>query len=134
MLCGTFSPDGRWIAYASDDQGRSEIYVQAFAEKAPGAARKWQVSDHGGIWPKWRRDGKELFFLDVDRKMVAVDVMAGATFEHGAARTLFDTGIMTPDSRFDVTADGRRFIIPTAVSSGSTPATVVVNWTKIAQP
>ena len=130
-LCGAFSPDSRWIAYASDDQGRSEIYVQAFEEKAAGAARKFQVSDHGGTWPKWRRDGKELFFLDADRKMVAVEVRAGATFEKGAPRTL-DTGIISPDVRFDVTADGRRFVIPTAVSNGSTPATVVVNWTKIA--
>jgi hypothetical protein len=106
--------------------------VQAFAQKAASAARKWQVSYHGGIWPKWRRNGKEFFFLDADWKMVAVDVMPGATFEHGAPRMLFDTGIMTPDSRFDVTADGRRFIIPAAVSNGSAPATVVVNWTKTA--
>jgi hypothetical protein len=63
--------------------GQERDLRAGFAEKAPGAARKWQVSYHGGTWPKWRRDGKELFFLDVDRKMVAMDVMAGATFEHG---------------------------------------------------
>ena len=134
ITCGAFSPDSRWIAYASDEPGRSEIYVEAFSEKAAGAGRKWQVSYNGGTWPKWRRDGKELFFLDAERRMVSMDVNAGATFEHGAPKTLFATGIITPDSRFDVTADGRRFIIPAGVSNGSAPATVVVNWMKSIRP
>jgi Tol biopolymer transport system component len=130
--CGALSPDGRWIAYASDEPGRFEIYVQAFAEKMAGTGRKWQVSYSGGTWPKWRRDGKELFFLDTDRDMVAVPVKTADTFEHGTPQTLFPTGIMTPDSRFDVTSDGRRFLIPTEVRAGSTPVTVVVNWMKAA--
>jgi Tol biopolymer transport system component len=126
--CGALSPDGRWIAYSSDEQGRSEIYVQAFRETGTLSGRKWQVSYNGGTWPKWRRDGKELFFLDGGRNMVALEVKNGSTFEHGPPQTLFATGIMTNDSRYDVTADGSRFIIPADVSNGSTPATVVVNW------
>jgi Tol biopolymer transport system component len=58
--CGTFSPDGRWVAYTSDESGRFEIYVQAFSEEGGGSGRTWQVSYNGGTWPKWRRDGKEL--------------------------------------------------------------------------
>ena len=131
-----FSPDGKIfavIAYASDEPGRSEIYVQAFSDKGALAGRKWQISYNGGAWPRWRRDGRELFFLDGDRKLVAVEVRNGATFEHGVPQALFATGIMTPDSRFDVTADGRRFIIPTSVSSPA-PATFVMNWMKAVRP
>ena len=82
--CGTLSPDGKWIAYASDESGRSEIYVQAFSEEGAGSERKWLVSDNGGHWPKWRRDGKELLYLAADRGIVGVKVATGVSFQHGA--------------------------------------------------
>jgi DNA-binding winged helix-turn-helix (wHTH) protein/Tol biopolymer transport system component len=77
-FCGVPSPDGRWIAYSSDESGRSEIYVQALPEIGPVTGRKWQVSYNGGTWPKWRRDGKELFYLDGEKTMIAVSVAGEA--------------------------------------------------------
>ncbi len=133
--CGALSPDGKWIAYASDESGKYEIYVQAFSEEAAGRGRKWQVSYNGGSWPKWKRDGKELFYLSAAREIVTVEVKTGTTFQPGSPRTLFATGIFTPDARFEVTADGRRFLIPTAGAEGNpTPPTVVLNWTKGVKP
>ena len=133
--CGTLSPDGKWIAYAADRSGRSEIYVQAFSEEGAGSGRKWQVSDNGGQWPKWRRDGKELLYLDSDRGVVGVDVKIGSSFQHGTPQHLFPSGIRTPDARFDVTADGRRFLIPARITEANpAPATVIVNWTKGIKP
>ena len=95
------------------------------------SGRKWQISYGGGAWPKFRRDGKELFYLNAARKIVAVEVKLGLTFQAGMEQPLFPSGIFTPDARFDVTADGQRFIIPSALDFGNNkPATVVVNWTK----
>ncbi len=133
--CGTLSPDSKWIAYASDESGRSEIYVQAFSEDGTASDRKWLVSDSGGHWPRWRRDGKELLYLSADRAIVGAEVRTGSSFQHGAPQRLFASGIRTPDGRFDVTADGRRFLIPTQVTEANpAPATVIVNWTKGIKP
>jgi eukaryotic-like serine/threonine-protein kinase len=126
--CGTLSPDSKWIAYASDESGISEIYVQSFSGADANSGRKWQVSDSGGHWPKWRRDGKELLYLSVDRKIVGVEVTIGASFRHSTPRPLFASGIRTPDARFDVTSDGRRFLIPAQATENSSPATVTINW------
>jgi DNA-binding winged helix-turn-helix (wHTH) protein/Tol biopolymer transport system component len=127
--CGTLSPDGHWIAYASDESGRSEIYVRALPEEGALTGRQWQISYNGGSWPKWRRDGKELFYLDSERKLIAVDVKIGMNFEAGTSRSLFATRIHTPDARFDVTSDGRRFIVPSETSGDvSLPPTVILNW------
>ena len=134
-LCGTLSPDAKWIAYASDESGRSEVYVQAFSEEGAPSERKWLISTDGGHWPKWRRDGKELLYLTPDRAIVAVDVTTGATFRHGSPKLLFAPGIRTPEARFDVTKDGRRFIIPIAFTeAGSEPARVIINWTNGIKP
>lgn len=129
-FCGVPSPDGRWISYSSDESGRSEVYVQALPENGPVTGRKWQISYSGGSWPKWRLDGKELFYVDGEKKMVAVSVAGGDSFEPGNPKSLFATGIHTPEARFDVTADGSRFIIPTE-SGGENrmPAMVILNWT-----
>jgi eukaryotic-like serine/threonine-protein kinase len=133
--CGTLSPDNRWIAYASDESGRSEIYVRAFSQEGTGSERKWLVSGNGGYWPKWRRDGKELLYLDADRGIVGVQVAAGASFQHATPQPLFASGIRTPDARFDVTADGRRFLIPTQVTAANpAPVTVMMNWTTAIKP
>jgi Tol biopolymer transport system component len=125
--CGALSPDGKWIAYASDDSGRNEIYVKAFSD-AGLSGRKWQVSYFGGTSPRWKRDGRELFFLDANKMIVAVTLSLGATLDFGAPHTLFASGIYA-DGTFDVTADGQRFILPSAVSFGNAePPGVVLNW------
>src|SRR5207245_11498110 len=121
-LDGAFSPDGKWIAYASDESGKYEIYVQTF----PASGAKWQVSKGGGIHPKWRRDGKELFYLGGDGKMTAVEVemKMGATFQAGIPQPLFETYITNVFVRYAVTRDGQRFLIPTRMGeAGATPAT-----------
>ena len=100
---GVFSHDGRWIAYESDESGRSEIYVQRY----PDRSRKWLVSTNGGTQPTWRRDGRELFYRSVNR-MMAVDVHLSAEFTTGKPRLLFRGEFQ---DAYDVTADGQHFIM-----------------------
>ena len=119
------SPDGRWIAYGSTESGRWEIYLAAF----PGFTERRQVSIAGGGRAEWRKDGKELFYLSLDGKLMAVDVTVGATLETGAPRELFQTRLRV-DPRQDqycVTRDGQRFLFAEPVESSSV-ITVVVNW------
>jgi Tol biopolymer transport system component len=126
--CGQFSPDGRWLAYVSGELPHRQVYVQPFA---PGshAAGAWQISSSGGDVPRWRHDGKELFYLDADQKLMAVAVMSDATFRFGTPRPLFKTrasGFL----RYDVTATGQRFLVNTAiVEPNSSLPTVILNWT-----
>jgi len=128
-----FSPDGRWVAYTSNESGTFQVYVQSF----PVSGGKWQVSTGGGAQPQWRRDGKELFYLTADRKLMAVDVNgSGPNFTVAIPRVLFDArvtsvfpgGINAP--YYAATGDGQRFIVDTT-SGDSTPVplTVVLNWT-----
>jgi serine/threonine protein kinase len=126
---GQFSPDNRWIAYASDESGKTEIYVRPFPAKDAG---KWQVSNSGGILPRWRRDGKELFYISTDKNMMmAVDIKPGATFESAPPRPLFEMPLITlpDDTLYDVTPDGQRFIV-SSPPGRQYPSTinVVVNW------
>ena len=86
-----FSPDGKWIAYTSDESGTRDVYVQTFP--APGG--RWRVSTGGGTQPRWRRDGRELFYIAAGRKLMAADVKPGATFEAGVPKLLFDTRVLT---------------------------------------
>ena len=90
---GQFSPDGNWLAYSSDESGRRDVYVQGFSpDRVPAAAvGKWQISTAGGDKPRWRRDGKELYYIATDRKMMAVPVKIGPMFEPGVGVPLFDT-------------------------------------------
>jgi hypothetical protein len=128
---GQFSPDGKWIAYDSDESGRREVYVQGFApDRVPAAAvGKWLISAAGGNKPRWRHDGKELFYIALDGKMMAVPMKSGAaTFEPGVAVPLFEAHAVGFVA-YDVSPDGR-FLINTPVESdaSSAPITVVLNW------
>jgi serine/threonine protein kinase/Tol biopolymer transport system component len=123
----TVSPNGKWMAYQSNESGRKEIYVTAF----PGGGAKWQVSSNGGTAPKWRRDGKELFFLDLADNIVAVDVnTSGSAVKLGAPHTLFQAvGIQRDFGPYDVTADGKKFLINSGnLKEGTEPITLVQNW------
>jgi Tol biopolymer transport system component len=125
-----FSSDGRFIAYSSDESGRYEVYVQTF----PASGNKWQISAGGGAQPRWRRDGKELFYISPERKVMAVDIKTdSSTFEAGAPKALFQTrlpGYPAPRNYYDVSADGQRFLINNLPEEAtSTPISVVVNWT-----
>src|SRR5262249_22490898 len=126
---GQFSPDGRWVAYSSNESGPQQIYVQGF----PKSGAKFMVSVTGGLRPRWRRDGKELFYLSPDRKMMAVEVRTTASgVEAGKPRELFQTRAIATFPTFhiyDITADGQRFLINTTLeSAGPPPITVVLNW------
>jgi serine/threonine-protein kinase len=116
------------VAYESDESGKSEIYVRPF----PTGSGKWQVSAGGGVSALWRRDGKELYYSLSDGTVRAVDVNgAGSTFQVGAARKLFTVSSGGAVKIYDVTADGRRYLVGT-VSAGQVvpPLTVVTNWDK----
>jgi Tol biopolymer transport system component len=127
-----FSPDARWIAYTSDESGRFEIYVRPF----PGPGGKWQVSTAGGTHPRWRRDGRELFYLSSDNRIMAVPVQLGATtVEAGSPIPLFPVRlrqVSAEDSIYEVSADGRRFLVNS--TSGEEPArtlTLLTDWTAL---
>jgi hypothetical protein len=121
------SPDGRWIAYNTTESGRWEVYVAAF----PGFTAKRQVSNNGGAQALWRKDGKELFYLSPDGKLMAVDVKAGVTIETGPPKALFQTPLVVSpvDDQYCVTADGQRFLLGEPVGNAANPITVVLNWT-----
>ncbi len=124
------SPDGRWVAYLSNESGRREVYVRSFAD----AAGRWQISTEGGLEPLWSRDGRELFFREGDR-MMAVDVLDGATFKPGTPRMLFEGAFAGPDyplGSYGISPDGRRFLMLRALNERPKPVAainVVQNWT-----
>ena len=129
---GRFSPNGRWIAYVSNQSGAYDVYVRAFTTDfsggSAGAGGSVLVSRGGGTEPRWRGDGNELFYLAPDGKMMAVEVKAGQEFGAGTPHPLFETPSGTIMG--DVSADGKRFLLVTPVgSSASAPFTVVLNWT-----
>jgi Tol biopolymer transport system component len=130
---GAFSPDTRWIAYSSNESGRREVYVQGFVpDHVPAAGiLKVQISTAGGDKPHWRRDGKELYYLAPDGKMMAVPVTSTATtFQPGAAVALFQAPRMMGYAPYDVSPDGR-FLFAVAAEetpNRSAPINVVLNW------
>jgi serine/threonine protein kinase/Tol biopolymer transport system component len=118
-----FSPDGRWVAYTSDETGIVRVFVRPFP--GPGASR--QVSPGGGVIPRWRRDGQELYYVDDNAQFVAIPVVRrGASIDFGAPRTLFP---VPPGwgGTFEPAPDGQRFLITRSVSDAS-PITVILNW------
>jgi hypothetical protein len=131
------------MAYMSDESGRSEIYVRPFrglsSGTPAGADRQWQVSTAGGIFPRWRRDGKELFYLGPAGEMLAVPIAeTGATLTPGEPVTLFPTRIVgggvdnTNGPQYDVAHDGR-FLINTELDRDNAPITLVMNWNPAAK-
>jgi serine/threonine protein kinase len=124
-----FSPDGHWVAYGAQESGRTEVYVTQF----PGPKGKWQISTNGGRGPRWRRDGKAIFYWATDHTMMEAQVeMSGSQLQVNAVRPLFkvsmpiDPAGATP---YDVTADGQRFIVNTSNTLEDQPLTLVINWT-----
>jgi serine/threonine protein kinase/Tol biopolymer transport system component len=122
-LASQFSPDGRWLAYNSNESGRAEVYVVPF----PGPGAKVRISTAGGDNARWRRDGKEIFFL-AENTLTAAEVTAnGSRFEVGAAQRLFDVPTVDGYWPYDVTPDGQRFLVNT-LDGVVAPLTIVVNW------
>src|SRR5262249_48026477 len=120
------SSDGHWVAYRLDETGRDEIYVATF----PQLSGKWQVSVDGGAEPQWRRDGKELFFTNAGRKLMAAEVKTSSgAFETVAPKLLFETPLSAPArNRFVVTGDGQRFLVITRLEDTLAPINVALNW------
>jgi eukaryotic-like serine/threonine-protein kinase len=132
---GRFSPDGKWVAYSSNESGRWEIYVSSF----PDAKGKWQVSNTGGDQPRWRSDGKELFYLSADSKMMAAPVNTGTNFDAGAPVPLFQANpremVATSELfSYDVSSDGQKFLINTQLKTEGTPMSVILNWSAKLNP
>ena len=142
---GTFSPDGRWVAYQSNESGRNEIYVRPFTgAAAPGAGAaavggQWQVSTAGGIHPRWRHDGQELYYLAPSGALMAAPIaVTGASVAPGAPVALFPTRILgggvdsAQGRQYDVTRDGR-FLINTGLDDAAAPITLLQHWTPAAK-
>ncbi|HMF99191.1 MAG TPA: hypothetical protein VKE96_33055, partial [Vicinamibacterales bacterium] len=128
---GMFSPDGRFVAYVSDETGTFELYVRSFPVST---GVKWRISNGGGYQPRWRRDGKELFFFTADGRLMSTDVTLAPVFRTGTPRTLFRApifggGATTTNHYWDVSPDGQRFLINTTpANDDSSMLTVVLNW------
>ena len=123
----SFSPDGKWLAYANNETGRYEVYIQPF----PSGAGRWQLSTAGGATPNWRKDGKELFFFSPDQQVMAVDVnQNGASLQLGAPHALFKaTTVSGPNGPYTVSADGKKFVMNTVLPQSITePLTLITNW------
>ena len=130
-LLAQFSPDGRWVAYQTNESGRFEVVVQPF----PGAGGKWLVSTAGGVAPRWRADGKELYFVAPDATLMAAPVTAaGTSFEAGTPVALFPTRIVEGGSvtqnrpQYAVARDGRFLINQPVADATATPITLILNW------
>jgi serine/threonine protein kinase/Tol biopolymer transport system component len=129
-----FSPDGHWVVYTSNESGKREVYVQPFPVATGG---KWPVSNGGGSQPRWSRDGKELFYFAPDSTLMAVSVTTtGGTFQPGVPKALFRAPILGGAGggaggawRWDISPDGKRFLINTALDEATaSPVTIVLNW------
>ena len=120
----SFSPDDKWIAYTSDKTGRAEVYVRSF----PKGDKETKISQNGGGSARWRRDGKEIFFLSLDVAMMSVPIDTTKGFTPGALQRLFPTRQIGFDDQrqYAVANDGQRFLIP--IPGPPVPITVLLNW------
>ena len=128
------SPDSRWIAYTSYESGHDEVYVESFP--SPGSKR--QVSTHGGVQPRWRSDGRELYYVALDQRVMTMPVEIGATFQSGSPQALFKMRVLPQGSQsiglptmYDVSPDGRRFLCRIPSDDSGSPISVILNWTGI---
>ena len=129
-----FSPNGKWIVYSSDESGRNEIYLQQF----PDSTGKWIVSRGGGMMPAWSADGRQIYYISPERKMMSVPVSLGTSFDAGMPVALFDAHVRqistaavvtVPLRQFAVTRDGSKFLLNRVVGEeGTRPMTLVQNW------
>jgi eukaryotic-like serine/threonine-protein kinase len=128
---GAISPDGRWMAYTSNETGNSEVYVRTFPDANQG---KWQISTSGGDQAQWRRDGKELFYMATNKRLIAVPILSGKNFESGPQTVLFHAPVGYNDqnrdrNQFLASADGQRFLIVSTETAEQPPLiNVVLNW------
>jgi hypothetical protein len=126
---GQFSPDSRYVAYISNESGQNEIYVRSF----PDGSGKWQVSKGGGVDPRWRRDGKEITYINGTRVM-SVEVSTSPAFQPGTPKLLFEApfalaGAHNRNNAYDISPDGKKFLATMPVGQSlSAPITVVLNW------
>jgi hypothetical protein len=136
---GRFSPAGHWVAYVTNDSGRFEVYVRPFTPDSLGQGIsnngvRWLISDNGGTSPMWRQDGKELFYIDLEGRLMAVSISAGSTFRAGVPTVLFRTPQRAaqpghPGMRWwSPSPDGKRFLFLVPEGSQESPITVVLNW------
>jgi Tol biopolymer transport system component len=128
---GQFSPDGKWLAYASDESGRYQVFVQPF----PADGRKWQISTIGGRQPRWNRSGRELFYITDAQTLAAIPLMLGASLQQGTAQVLFKgisgEGATTRTFTYQPSPDGQRFLALVQAEGdalGPPPITIVTNW------
>jgi dipeptidyl aminopeptidase/acylaminoacyl peptidase len=125
-----FSPDGRWIAYQSDESARHEVYVRPFRRPGPPVP----ISTDGGTQPRWRRDGRELFYLGLDRRLMAVPMAVSSNdrpIDVGVPTPLFQTridGTGISQREYEVSSDGQRFLIDNPVEEELAPIIVIQNW------
>jgi hypothetical protein len=123
----SLSPDGRWMAFVSDESGRMEIYLQRFSD--PG--ERIRISTDGGTLPRWRGDGRELFYLSADARLVAVPVDLTGTPEVGTPQRLFGLGSAVGVDvldRYDVISDGQRFLTIDSVQGSGSEVIVILDW------
>jgi eukaryotic-like serine/threonine-protein kinase len=132
---GQFSPNGQWIVYASDESGTREIYARPFSANHPtstATGKRVQITSGGGSQPRWGMDGRELFYLSQDSRIMAVAVKSGIEFETGSPRPLFQVrgGRLFDDIlyEYDVTPDGQHFLFNLSLEGTVPPITVIVNW------
>jgi Tol biopolymer transport system component len=126
---GRLSPDGRYLAYSSNESGRFEVYIKSF----PSGEGKWQVSLSGGTEPMWRGDGRELFYLAMDRRLMSADISTTGIMEIGVPRKLFNAPVprdYATRNRYVVSDDGQKFLMLSLMDRGHVPpTTVILNWT-----
>jgi Tol biopolymer transport system component len=123
---GRFSPNGRWVAYHSNEPGSVQVSMIPF----PPTGERWQISQAGGVQPRWSRDGQELFYLDLEGRMMSVRMPDSDPRRASAPSVLFSTGLSPSNSLDQFEPVGDRFLLRLPVASGSdtSPVGVVVNW------
>jgi serine/threonine protein kinase len=127
---GQFSPDNRWIAYTSNESGKPEVYVSDFQ----GAGRRFQISNGGATSPRWRQDGKELFYLSADNKLMAVAVKVESIFEASEPKALFQIEMNKNEIvEYDSAPDGQHFLMDVPLDQRVSPITIVLHWPSLLQ-